>query len=555
MESRPADLTRRAGFGVGLALGCLGCALVAPHGSRVAAPATLSTAAAGYERQLPAVLERPTAALQQPFLRPLGDSGETGHPQFTVRPASGHTHVDAARVVAAARAAQRRTGAHSTPGASAAAPVDVSSLVLDLHSGQQLDRAAGLGASPAALSALRFALGHLGQHYVWGATGPTTWDCSGIVQAAYRSAGVTLPRVAADQAGVGRAVSVADLLPGDLVFFATGRSQASIPHVALYLGNGLVVHAPRTGDVVRVAPLWFDDYAGAVRVVGGVGGGLTAVLPQQAAPVPHVAVPRAAAAKHAPAALHAPAAKHAAAVKHPAPKHPALKHLTPKRAAPRHPAPQHPVVVHHPAAVKPIRTPKHAVAQHPLSTSHAAAAARTPAPVPPASVRHVPPHPPGAPKAPAASKPAAQRPGPVASKTAAPAQPTATPHPVAPAPIPAPVPLVPPVPVPVVGEILHAQLGGARHPAAVTYVWQRCADGACSAITGEHTADHRLTAADLHARIRVVLTWRSGRPLATTTTSVVAARAASPLAGLVSPALPDGSWTVSLMLTPKPAHS
>jgi len=128
--------------------------------------------------------------------------------------------------------------------------------VLDLHAGQQLDRAAGLGASPAALSALRFALAHLGDRYVWGGTGPTTWDCSGLVQAAYREAGISLPRVAADQAAVGHAVALADLLPGDLVFFATGKTQASVHHVAMYLGNGLVVHAPHAGAVVEVSPLW-----------------------------------------------------------------------------------------------------------------------------------------------------------------------------------------------------------------------------------------------------------------------------------------------------------
>ncbi len=153
--------------------------------------------------------------------------------------------------------------------------------MLGLHAGQQLDRAAGLTASPPAVAALRFALTHLGDRYVWGATGPDTWDCSALVQAAYRSAGLELPRVAADQAAVGRAENVADLLPGDLVFFAIGTTRQSIHHVALYLGNGLVVHAPHTGTVVQVSPLWFDDYAGAVRVAADVGGGLTALLPRQ----------------------------------------------------------------------------------------------------------------------------------------------------------------------------------------------------------------------------------------------------------------------------------
>jgi hypothetical protein len=93
------------------------------------------------------------------------------------------------------------------------------------------------------------ALSHLGQPYVWGATGPYSFDCSGLVCYVYAQIGVRLPRVTFSQACAGRAVAVAELAPGDLVFF---RGNA---HVGIYLGAGYFIHAPHTGDVVRISPL------------------------------------------------------------------------------------------------------------------------------------------------------------------------------------------------------------------------------------------------------------------------------------------------------------
>jgi cell wall-associated NlpC family hydrolase len=105
------------------------------------------------------------------------------------------------------------------------------------------------GASAAAQSAIRFALAQVGKPYKWGATGPNAYDCSGLVCAAFKSGGVTLPRTTYLQASVGKRVSKADLMPGDLVFPDPG-------HVQIYLGNGRVVESPHTGAFVRVVNMW-----------------------------------------------------------------------------------------------------------------------------------------------------------------------------------------------------------------------------------------------------------------------------------------------------------
>ncbi len=101
--------------------------------------------------------------------------------------------------------------------------------------------------------------------YVWGATGPTTFDCSGLTQWAYAQAGVSIPRTSRQQyAGLPK-VPLDQLQPGDLVFYANGSDPSTIHHVALYLGGGKVLHAPHTGDVVRVAGVAMPGLFGAVR--------------------------------------------------------------------------------------------------------------------------------------------------------------------------------------------------------------------------------------------------------------------------------------------------
>lgn len=106
----------------------------------------------------------------------------------------------------------------------------------------------------------------LGDPYVWGATGPDAFDCSGLTQFSYAAAGVALPRVAADQWNVGAKVALSDLEPGDLLFWATDTSRPeTIHHVAIYVGGGMMLAAPHTGDVVKVQPVYMDGFIGATR--------------------------------------------------------------------------------------------------------------------------------------------------------------------------------------------------------------------------------------------------------------------------------------------------
>ncbi|MFF8830529.1 NlpC/P60 family protein [Streptomyces sp. NPDC015131] len=115
--------------------------------------------------------------------------------------------------------------------------------------------------SARAARAVAFAHGALGKPYVWGATGPSAYDCSGLTQAAWRAAGVSLPRTTYTQIDAGRRVSRSELAPGDLVFFYAGVS-----HVGLYIGDGRMIHAPRPGAPVRIAPIDEMPWAGATRV-------------------------------------------------------------------------------------------------------------------------------------------------------------------------------------------------------------------------------------------------------------------------------------------------
>jgi cell wall-associated NlpC family hydrolase len=123
-------------------------------------------------------------------------------------------------------------------------------------------------ASAAARKAVAVALAQLGSPYVWGASGPGTFDCSGLTSFAYAAAAVTIPRVSRAQfaAYASHPVDPLHLVPGDLVFFAdTPTNPATIHHVGMYIGKGLMVEAPHTGAVVRISSIWRSSYAGAVR--------------------------------------------------------------------------------------------------------------------------------------------------------------------------------------------------------------------------------------------------------------------------------------------------
>jgi peptidoglycan DL-endopeptidase CwlO len=120
----------------------------------------------------------------------------------------------------------------------------------------------GVDASGAASIAIHYAMAQVGKSYVYGAAGPSSFDCSGLMMMAWAQAGISLPHSSSAQYGVGRHVASSDLQPGDLVFY-----YSPISHVAMYIGNGLIVEAANPGAGIRVSPVFSMPYAGATRLV------------------------------------------------------------------------------------------------------------------------------------------------------------------------------------------------------------------------------------------------------------------------------------------------
>jgi cell wall-associated NlpC family hydrolase len=114
--------------------------------------------------------------------------------------------------------------------------------------------------SARAAAAIDFACSQIGKPYQWGASGPSSYDCSGLTSAAYAAAGVSLPRSSRQQYASGVKVARSDIQPGDLVYF-----YSPISHVGIYVGNGSVIDAPRTGKPVAIRSMEYMPYAGATR--------------------------------------------------------------------------------------------------------------------------------------------------------------------------------------------------------------------------------------------------------------------------------------------------
>ncbi len=122
--------------------------------------------------------------------------------------------------------------------------------------------AATAAVSSAAQAAVDTALAQVGDRYVYGATGPNSFDCSGLTGFAYKAAGISIPRTSKAQSGFGTPVSKANLQPGDLVFF-----YSPVSHVAMYIGNGQIVHALNSSKPVQVMKLdSMPSYQSARRV-------------------------------------------------------------------------------------------------------------------------------------------------------------------------------------------------------------------------------------------------------------------------------------------------
>jgi cell wall-associated NlpC family hydrolase len=155
-----------------------------------------------------------------------------------------------ARQLALARQAQQRLAAYQSQGQSPA-----------------LDLSTGFTAPPSQYTGVvGIAMQFLGVPYVWGGSSPSGFDCSGFVMYVYAQVGVSLPHYTGAQWSMGVPVASGDLQPGDLVFFD------GLGHVGIYIGGGEFIHAPHTGDVVRIDSLsdgWYAaTYDGARRITG-----------------------------------------------------------------------------------------------------------------------------------------------------------------------------------------------------------------------------------------------------------------------------------------------
>lgn len=126
--------------------------------------------------------------------------------------------------------------------------------------GDRMDDDLPVPANGRAGTAVQAAMAQLGDSYVWGADGPDSFDCSGLMMYAWAKAGVSLSHSSKAQASEGRRVSKGDLMPGDLVFY-----YSPISHVGMYIGNGRIVHASRPGKPVKTDPIDLMPYNTAVR--------------------------------------------------------------------------------------------------------------------------------------------------------------------------------------------------------------------------------------------------------------------------------------------------
>ena len=159
--------------------------------------------------------------------------------------------VDAAQAMVLQLTAEQRAALEAADGGSA---------------GFDLSELDGVTANAKALAAVKYAVSKVrGSQYVWGASGPRGFDCSGLMLAAYRSVGVSLPHSSRAQYNVGRAVSRSELKPGDLIFW-----YRPIHHVGMYIGNGKIVHARNTRSdlVIQTLASYPAPYVGARRVLG-----------------------------------------------------------------------------------------------------------------------------------------------------------------------------------------------------------------------------------------------------------------------------------------------
>ncbi|MFD6414747.1 C40 family peptidase [Streptomyces sp. NPDC060194] len=168
---------------------------------------------------------------------------------------------EAREAAAKEAAAERASRSEARTTLSAAAPASNGS---GTSAGSSSDSGSSSVASGSAAAVVAFAKAQIGDAYVSGGTGPNSWDCSGLVQAAYQQAGVSLPRVSQSQSTAGTQVGLDNLQPGDILYWG---SAGSAYHTAIYVGGGQFVGAQNPGTGTVQASLDYDPPTGAVRVL------------------------------------------------------------------------------------------------------------------------------------------------------------------------------------------------------------------------------------------------------------------------------------------------
>jgi cell wall-associated NlpC family hydrolase len=148
----------------------------------------------------------------------------------------------------------RTTGATGSPGS----PITTSTTVSPALNGSPFGPPPAV--SPKAAGAVAFARAQLGKPYVFATSGPDTFDCSGLTMAAWASVGVRMAHYSGSQAVAFPKIAYQDLQPGDLVLF-----YSDLHHVGIYIGGGMMIHAPQTGDVVKIASAWRSNFMWGVR--------------------------------------------------------------------------------------------------------------------------------------------------------------------------------------------------------------------------------------------------------------------------------------------------
>jgi cell wall-associated NlpC family hydrolase len=113
---------------------------------------------------------------------------------------------------------------------------------------------------------LSMARGFLGTPYAWGGATPQGFDCSGLIQYIYAKQGINMPRLSADQARAGKRVDLSQLRPGDLVAWDNSSRNNGADHIAIYIGNNRIIHAPRPGASVEVSEIFDRGNAWGVAI-------------------------------------------------------------------------------------------------------------------------------------------------------------------------------------------------------------------------------------------------------------------------------------------------